>query len=75
MPIASAALRTALDTKATSDADPTIVTVELKFEGVTFDPVDLYDALNAQWATITTEKDSVGGPHDQQHDYQFLITT
>lgn len=62
MPQDSAALNTQLGasaTKAVAGSGP-IVTVTLKFKGVTYDPQDIYEALNAQYGTVTSDRDTQG---------------
>jgi hypothetical protein len=41
------------------DQSPTIVHVTLKFDGVEFKPVELYEALDSKYGTVTNEKDTV----------------
>lgn len=46
-----------------------IVHCTLVFDGVDFDPSTLYDALNASWGTVATEKDEMA-----RGCYIFTIT-
>lgn len=45
------------------------VFVALKFRGVTFDPTDLYAALDAKWGTVSTNMDQ-----PSRNNYEFTIT-
>lgn len=71
-PMTAAQTEAACDAMKSQNQKPTIVTVELKFNGVTFDPSDLYDALNAQWPVVASDKDNRGG--FEQGDFSFTIT-
>jgi hypothetical protein len=75
LPLAAAATETAIDLLPTSTANPTHVTVNLTFRGVTFDPSDLYDALNAQWGTVKSNSDAVGPGRSATGPFDFEITT
>lgn len=46
-----------------------LVTVNLEFVGVTFTPNDLYDALDAQWGTVATNKVPA------RNHFDFVIST
>lgn len=69
MPLSAANTEAAMDAQPTRTANPFVVTVTLKFVGVNFVPGALYDALNAAYGTVSTEKDAVSpaGP------FQFTI--
>lgn len=66
--------QTAAETKAdfedvsnnpTTNENNARVTITLTFEGVEFKPIDLYEALNAKWGTISNDKDCVS--HNSYH--------
>lgn len=72
MPQSAAATRTKLterSTNPTSNADPTIVTVTLKYKGVTYTPEAVYDALDAAYGTVATDKDA-----NSRGNLHFTIT-
>jgi hypothetical protein len=46
-----------------------VVSVVLIFEGVEFDPSGLYNALDTQYGTVATDKDTMG-----RNNYEFRIT-
>lgn len=59
MPLTSANTATALDALPVSNvAGGLQVTVELTFDGVSFDPLVLHTILNAQYGTVTLEDDA-----------------
>lgn len=68
MPLTAAATRTAMDVLPTENANPTFVTVDLTFRGVTFDPLDLYDMLARQYGTAATLSTNLTGA---QNDLTF----
>jgi hypothetical protein len=61
----------ACDAMPTQDQKPTIVTMHIVFDGVAFVPGALYDALNAAYGTVASDKDQRGF---NQGDFQFRIT-
>lgn len=69
-PLSAAATETLLDTKPSSTANPTVVTVMLEFRGVTFSPGALYDALNAAYGTVATDKDNF----PDRGPFNFVVT-
>ena len=73
MPLTAAQTEAQLDDTSRNPTQtaghPVNVHVDLKFVGVAFDPSDLYDALNAQWGTVASDKDTM-----QRGTYQFTIT-
>jgi len=75
MPLASAALRTALDLvpPVTIAGGGPVVTITLKFQGVAYDPVNIYDMLNVQYGTVSSDRDALGSPQEAGH-LDFTIT-
>jgi hypothetical protein len=67
-PLSAAATESAMDAQPSSTARPTVVTLTLEFDGVTFVPGALYDALNAAYGTVTLKQDAVG-----PYSYNFKI--
>jgi hypothetical protein len=62
MPLSAANTEARLDDTAvgpTQTHQRRIVHATLIFDGVDFDPSNLYDALNASWGTVATEKDEM----------------
>lgn len=76
MPLSAAATRTALDAipaKTVATAGP-VVTVTLKFKGVAYDPVAVYDALDAAYGTVATDRDSLGSAQHGSGTLDFTIS-
>jgi len=62
MPLSAAATNTAVDDNVKNpdqNQSRTIVHATLIFDGVTFVPDNLYDALDLQYGTVSTEKDDM----------------
>lgn len=63
MPLTAAQVQAQLADEAQLNRDqdqkPTIVHLELKFDGVAYDASQLYDALDVVYGTISSDKDTV----------------
>lgn len=69
MPLSASATRAALAAQATETSNPVKVNLQLVFRGVNFVPTALYDALDAVYGTVASDKDV------QRHKtYQWTIT-
>lgn len=69
MPRDATQTRAALAAAPAQTQQGAIVHVALRFNGVTFTPTALFDALDAAYPTVTSDKDTV-----ERGTYQFTIS-
>lgn len=71
MPLTAAKTKTAFEnTKqdVKTKGNPTVVTVMLTFDGVEYKPIDLYEALDAKFGTVSSDADTIA-----RHAYRLRI--
>lgn len=60
MSLTAAQTRAQLALMGTRNENPAVTEVTLTFRGVNFSPVALYDALDAIYGTVSSERDDMG---------------
>jgi hypothetical protein len=69
MPLTAAKTKSELEKLSQRSSNPTNIHLHLIFKGVKVKPVEIYEALDAKFATVASQKDTVD--HD---DYVFEVT-
>ena len=69
MPLTSAQTKAALEKEQEATSNPSKFHIHLLFEGVKVKPVEIFEALDAKFGTVFSQKDTT-----KHQDYTFKVT-